>query len=122
VSITRLASARVSAWSDDVDDHMRDRLLRMIEWHALARGRDAVDTEARGSERWVPDDVADQLPATFAAYDNALVAGSLMRGHGPSAASGVRSPSVGALAYPDSEDAAIEAWVRPRLEEMGRQA
>jgi aminoglycoside 6-adenylyltransferase len=104
---------------DDVDDYMRDRLLRMSEWHALARGEQEVHPESRRLERWVPDDVAVELPATFARYDDATIAEAIVRGHGLFRRLAREVADRWHLAYPDAADAAIEAWVMERLKESG---
>lgn len=104
---------------DDVDDYMRDLLLRMIEWHALARGQRGVYPESRRLEQWIPDDVAAELPATFARYDDASIAEALVHGHALFRRLAREVADREHLAYPEAEDAAIEAWVRDRLREMG---
>ena len=104
---------------DDVDDYMRDLLLRMIEWHALARGQRGVYPESRRLEQWIPGDVAAELPATFAQYDDASIAEALVNGHTLFRRLGREVADRAHLAYPEAEDAAIEAWVRERLREMG---
>jgi aminoglycoside 6-adenylyltransferase len=103
---------------DDVDDYMRDLLLRMIEWHAMARGQEGVYPESRRLEQWIPDDVAAELPATFARYDNASIAKALVRGHALFSRLAREVADHRHLVYPEAEDAAIEAWVRERLREM----
>ena len=105
---------------DDVDDYMRDRLLRMIEWHALARGIEGVYPESRRLEHWVPPDVADELPATFARYDDHSIGEALIRGQALFRRLAHEVADRWAFAYPDAADAAIERWVRDRLGEVTR--
>jgi aminoglycoside 6-adenylyltransferase len=102
---------------DDVDDYMRDRLLRMIEWHALTRGRDGVFPEARRLEHWVPGDVATELPATFARYADGSIAEALVRGQGLFRRLAREVATHRGFDYPEVADAAIEAWVGDRLAE-----
>ena len=104
---------------DDVDDYMRDRLLTMIEWHALVRGRDGIFPESRKLERWVAPDVAEELPGTFARYDAKSVAEALVRGLALFRRLAIEVGAEYGFTYPTHSDAAIEAWVRARLDEGG---
>lgn len=102
---------------DDVDDYMRDRLLTMVEWHALSRGVQGVFPESRKLEAWIPPDVAAELPATFAQYDDVSIAQALIRGHALFRRLAREVATGWGFAYPDDADAEIEAWVRARLAE-----
>lgn len=68
---------------DDVDGYMKRDLLAVIEWHAVATGRN-VATWAGGAsggrllERWADPAILEDLPATFAAYDKKDVARALL--------------------------------------------
>ncbi len=105
---------------DDVDDYMRDRLLRMIEWHALARGIEGVYGESRRLEHWVPPDVAVDLPPTFARYDDHSIAEALIRGQALFRRLALEVAERWSFAYPAAADAAIERWVQDRLAEATR--
>lgn len=104
---------------DDVDDYMRDRMLTMIEWHAVARGVEGVFPESRKLETWVPPDVAAELPATFAQYDDTSIAESLIRGQALFRRLALEVGDRWGLPYPRDADAEIERWVRDRLAERG---
>jgi len=104
---------------DDVDDYMRDRLLTMIEWHALVRGREGVFPESRKLERWVPPDVAAELPGTFAQYEGASIAEAIILGLHLFRRLSVEVATAYDLTYPASSDRAIEEWVVARLQEGG---
>jgi aminoglycoside 6-adenylyltransferase len=103
---------------DDVDDYMRDRLLTMLEWHALARGVVGVFPESRKLEAWTPPDVAAELPATFARYDDASIAEALVRGHALFRRLAREVADRWGFDYPDAVDAEIERWVEDRLAEF----
>ena len=100
---------------DDVDDYMRDLMLRMIEWHALARRVDGVMPESRQLERWAPPDVQADLPATFAAYDDGSIAEALVRSRALFRRLAREVAERWSFTYPEAADAEIEAWVRDRL-------
>jgi aminoglycoside 6-adenylyltransferase len=102
---------------DDVDDYMRDRLLTMVEWHALALDIEGVFPESRKLEMWIPPHVAAELPATFAQYDDASIAQALVRGHALFRRLAREVAARWDFAYPDAADAEIEDWVRDRLAE-----
>jgi aminoglycoside 6-adenylyltransferase len=102
---------------DDVDDYMRDRLLTMLEWHALSLGVDGVFPESRKLEAWIPPRVAAELPATFAQYEDASIAQALIRGHGLFRQLAREVAARSDFTYPEDADAEIEAWVRARLAE-----
>ena len=102
---------------DDVDDYMRDRLLTMLEWHALSLGVEGVFPESRKLEAWIPPRVAAELPATFAQYDDASIAQALIRGHALFRQLAREVASRWDFAYPDDADTEIDAWVRARLAE-----
>jgi aminoglycoside 6-adenylyltransferase len=102
---------------DDTDDYMRDRMLTMIEWHALARRRDGVFPESRKLERWVPDDVAAELPPTFARYEASSIAQALVLGLRLFRRLALEVADANGLIYPTDADAAIESWVLERLRE-----
>lgn len=103
---------------DDVDDYMRDRLLTMLEWHALARGVLGVFPESRKLEVWTPPDVAAELPATFARYDDASIAEALVRGHALFRRLAREVADRWGFDYPDAVDAEIERWVEDRLAQI----
>ena len=107
---------------DDVDDYMRDRFLTMLEWHALSLGVDGVFPESRRLEAWIPQRVADELPATFAQYDDASIAQALIRGHALFRKLAREVAIRWDFAYPDAADAEIETWVRARLAESSLSA
>jgi aminoglycoside 6-adenylyltransferase len=113
----RLSRGELWRAHDDVDDYMRDRLLTMLEWHALARGVDGVYPESRKLEAWVPRDVADELPDTFATYDAESVGRALPAGQTLFRRLAREVASHWGLEYPDPADAAIERWVAERLAE-----
>ena len=100
---------------DDVDDYMRDRLLTMLEWHALARGVEGVFPESRKFEVWIPPDVAAELPATFARYEDGSIADALVRGHALFRRLAREVADRWGFDYPDAVDTEIEGWVRDRL-------
>jgi aminoglycoside 6-adenylyltransferase len=102
---------------DDVDDYMRDRLLRMVEWHALAVGVEGVFPESRRLEVWVPPEVASQLPPTFARYDDLSIAQALVRGQALFRQLAREVAGRWGFAYPEAADLAIDHWVRDRLAE-----
>ena len=97
---------------DDVDDYMRDRMLRMLEWHALARGVDVVFPESRRLEQWVPLDVEADLPATFARYADDSIADALIHSQALFRRIAREVADRWELPYPDAADAEIEVWVR----------
>jgi hypothetical protein len=106
---------RWRAW-DDTARYMRHRLLRMLEWQAVARGRPGVFPEARKLEAWLPADVAARLPVTFAGYDDAQLAAAL-----PAlvALFGEAAREVAAATgfpYPADAEREISAWMAARLE------
>ena len=100
---------------DDIDDYLRDRLLTMLEWHALTRGVSEVFPDARRLERWLPADVAADLPETFARYDPASIAEALRRSHALFRRMALEVAERVGFAYPVDADAAIAAWMEARL-------
>lgn len=104
---------------DDVDDFMRDRLLTMLEWHAIARGVAGVAPESRRLERWLPADVAAELPGTFATFDAGSIAVSLVRSLRLFGRVAREVAGRYGYAYPDDADRTIGAWVTERLAEAG---
>lgn len=103
---------------DDVDDYMRDRFLTMLEWHAVARGVVGVFPESRKLEVWTPPDVAAELPATFARYEDGSIAEALVRGHALFRRLAREVAGRWGFDYPDAVDAEIERWVQDRLAEF----
>lgn len=104
---------------DDVDDFMRDRLLTMLEWHALARGVPGVAPESRRLERWLPADVAAELPGTFATFDARSIAVSLVRSLRLFGRIGREVAVRYGYAYPEDAHRALRAWLVERLAEAG---
>ena len=102
---------------DDIDDYMRDRLLTMLEWHALAMGVKDVYPESRKLEVWIPPQVAAELPATFAQYDDHSIAQALVTSHSLFRRLAHQVADRWGLSYPDDADAEIERWVSNRLTE-----
>ncbi len=100
------------AAKDDVDSYMKDGLLRMIEWHTTVRHPDArIRNGGRYLERWADDRIQAELPATFASYHAASVAGALL--HMASLFRWVSRETAAGLgfSYPsDSHDAVVE-WM-----------
>jgi hypothetical protein len=87
----------------------------MLEWHALARGIEGIFPEARRLEVWLPRDVAERLPDTFARYDDRSIAEALINGHTLFRLLAHEVADHWGFEYPDTEDAEIERWVRDRL-------
>jgi aminoglycoside 6-adenylyltransferase len=103
---------------DDIDDYMRDRLLTMLEWHALARGVPDVYPESRRIEHWLPADVVAELPGTFARYDAGSIAEALVRSHALFGRVAREVAGHHGFAYPEDADVAIGRWVADRRAEM----
>jgi hypothetical protein len=61
--------------------------------------------------------VAEELPATFARYDEASIAEALIRGQALFRRLAREVAERWDLSYPEAADEAIEAWVRDRLAE-----
>ena len=98
---------------------MRDRLLTMLEWHALARGVTGVAPESRRLERWLPPDVATELPGTFATFDAGSIAVSLVRSLRLFERLAREVAGRHEFEYPEDADRAIDAWVAERIAEAG---
>lgn len=100
----------------DVDGYMRDRLLSLIEWHAIANGRpvaawQGASSGGRGLEDWADPEVLEALPETFASYSPEGVASGLRNlldliGRiGPEVAVAVGAD------YPQAQHDAIHRWL-----------
>lgn len=118
-AVKRLRRGELWRAHDDIDDFMRDRLRTMLEWHALARGSGDVSPDGRRLERWLPSDLASELPATFATYDPRSIAEALIRSQGLFARLGREVADRYGFAYPEATDAAVAEWVDRRLSEGG---
>jgi aminoglycoside 6-adenylyltransferase len=107
---------RWRAW-DDTAGYLRVRLLRMLEWQALARAVPGVFPDARRIEHWLPADVARRLPATFARPDAGELADAIpaLLALYTDAAREVADAS--GFRYPAEAEASVGAWVRARLAE-----
>jgi aminoglycoside 6-adenylyltransferase len=67
----------------DVDGYMKEGLLKMIEWLAAAEGWGMATWAGSRSggrllETWVPEEILQRLPATFARYDAADIGRALL--------------------------------------------
>ena len=107
---------RWRAW-DDTAGYMRARLLRMLEWLAVARGVPGVFPEARKQETWLPTDVAARLPATFAGYDDDALADALPALVSLFGDAGREVAAATGFPYPEAAEREIRDWMAARLAE-----
>jgi aminoglycoside 6-adenylyltransferase len=99
------------------DRQMKDRLLRILEWHARVAGRETRDTWYTGRfvERWADSRAVEALPETFGGYDDAawrslFATLDLFSLLGRETA--VRTNRV----WPDAAESRVREWVRRRFD------
>lgn len=101
---------------DDLDGYMHNRLLSLIEWHAIAHGRPTAtwkgsSSGGRGLAAWADPRVLEFLPGTFATYSPTGVADALRNlldligWLGPEVATAVGAD------YPRRQHDALRAWL-----------
>ena len=101
------------------DGYLKQLLVPMMEWHALAEGRGKVDVwhDGRFLDRWAPSSVLARLPATFARYDPKDLERALREtGQLFSSLAGDVAKAIGAT-YPRDAESEIQALVTQTLHE-----
>ena len=99
------------------DGYLKQLLIPMIEWQAIARRGHKVDVwrDGRFLDRWAPEDVRAHLPATFAQYNQKDLARALdetARLFSRQARDVARAQR---WTYPDSAEASVLALVSKTL-------
>ncbi len=107
---------------DDLNCYMKERLLKLLEWQALAVGTKDVFPAARRLEHWAPPAELAAARRTFANGDPHAFAAALLAHH--DLARSIAQPLAKRLGweYPDAADKSIRAWVEARLAEPGSAA
>ena len=103
------------------DGYLKQRLLRMVEWEALAESKGQADVwhDGRFLDRWAPPEVRARLPSTFAQYDRLDVARALAetsrlfsdQAHGVAETWG--------FVYPQDTESDVQALARGTLRDLG---
>lgn len=117
-AVKRLLRGELWRAKDDVDHYLKQHLLTMLAWHALALDPDAmVHPEGRRLDRWADPTALGRLPDAFARYevaDVARAAGENLALFGDLAKVVARHHGWG---YPADRELDIERWVTARLTE-----
>jgi aminoglycoside 6-adenylyltransferase len=106
---------------DDLNGYMKERLLKLLEWQALAAGSKNVFPAARKLETWAPQAELDAARSTYASGNPQAFPAALLAHHDLTRS--IARPLAKRLGfdYPDEADRYISSWVVARLAEA-RQA
>jgi aminoglycoside 6-adenylyltransferase len=104
---------------DDLNCYMKERLLKLLEWQALAAGATDVFPAAHKLESWAPQAELEAARRTYANGDPHAFGSALLAHHDLTRK--IARPLAARLGfdYPDAADRSIRAWVEARLAEAG---